>query len=148
MPEQDRLETLRSVNVKMTGAMISKLRKNDVNRSRMVRRIISAILHEREKGNDAPFDYAVQAASRSSAKTCKMIQADAIDWRKAIVWIPSALHDEIVAVLRGHDLRPADFIRGAAIGYTGEDPTAELVTTGQELWRGEIEEDRAAGESD
>lgn len=147
MPDQETAETLRSVNVKMTSPMIRALKDFDANRSRAVRRVIAAILHEYDHGNPEPFEAAVAAAMRSSAKTQKMTGVASIGWRKAIAWIPDRMNDRICEVICGYDLRPADFMRGAVIGFTGEDPTADIVIEGHELWNSDLQEqtDQAEG---
>ena len=148
MPDQGRPEALRSVNVKMTDAMIRNLNTRDPNRSRIARLVLAAILQELQDGNDAPFNDAVAAAQRSSAKTQKMTKAAEVAWRKAIVWVPERMHVEINNMARGHGLRPADFIRGAMIGFTGEDPTENIVIEGHELWSSDVEEEvTAAGDN-
>lgn len=141
MPDQGKPEALRSVNVKMTDAMIASLNKHDPNRSRISRLVLAAILQESRDGNDEPFNVAVAAAQRSSAKTQKMTQAAEVAWRKAIVWVPERMHIEIHNAARNHGLRPADFIRGALIGFTGEDPTKDIVVEGHELWSSDVEEE-------
>ncbi|MBW3243580.1 hypothetical protein KUV57_12980 [Epibacterium sp. DP7N7-1] len=147
MPDQAKPEALRSVNVKMTDAMIASLKKHDTNRSRVTRLVLAAILQEFHDGNDEAFNEALAAAHRSSAKTQKMTQRDDVIWCKAIVWVPERMHIEIHNAARNYDLRPADFIRGALIGFTGEDPTKDIVVEGHELWLSDVEEEVNKAES-
>ncbi len=120
---------LRSVNVKMTREMILELEKisGQNSRSAMVRMILAAILEAYNNGEYTPFDAAVLAGQRSASRVHKKIVGPKPYWDKVIIWLPEQMHDEIAAYIAGSGLRPADFIRGAVIGYTDIDPMKGLL---------------------
>lgn len=134
MSTRGEAEKLRSVNVKMTDAMSDELTRKNPNRSKLVRVVLAAILKAHAEGQHDAFEAAVEAAQRSSARVQKLTGTTGIAWRKVIVWIPERMHQEIVAEMRSLNLRPADFIRGAIIGFTGVDPTEGIIGDGRELW--------------
>ncbi|MCW3782599.1 hypothetical protein [Defluviimonas salinarum] len=131
-------EKMRSVNVKMTDAMIKKIEARGPNRSETIRHVLAAILAARRDGVPAPFESAIEAAIRSSSRTLRLTMTSNVDWRKAIVWLPERMHREIEKECRDLDVRPADFIRGAIIGATGDDPARDIIKEGHEIWSSQV----------
>lgn len=140
-----RSEDMHPVSVKMTAEMIDELGRIEpdiANRSEVVRILMSGILSARRDGELQPFEMALSAGLRSSARTQKLTQAPKIAWQKVIIWIPLRMHGEIQRIVRDHDLRPADLIRGALIGFTECDPARDVLSEGYELWTSELETDK------
>ena len=134
-------DKLRSVNVKMTADMIRAMDREEPNRSALARRICAAILSALEAGAIAPLEEAINAALRSSSRVQKMTRTTGVVWLKAIIWIPQRMHDRLAREAESYGIRPADFIRGAIIGYTGVDPVPDIVTEGHELWSSEAQDE-------
>ena len=139
-----RTEDMHPVSVKMTAEMIERLEDIEPeidNRSEVIRILMSGILSARRTGNVESFEMALDAGLRSSARTQRMTQSPKIAWQKVIIWIPMRMHGEIVRIVQDHDLRPADLIRGAVIGFTECDPAKDILTEGHELWSSALETD-------
>jgi hypothetical protein len=115
---------LRSVNVKMTSDMILELDRisGKESRSSMVRTILAAIIEAYEYGRDDAFLAAVKAGQQSASRVQKKIRGSKPIWDKVIIWVPELMHEEISRNIEGTNIRPADFIRGAVMGFTGINP--------------------------
>lgn len=120
-------EKMKSVNVVLTRAMIEAIDKVDPsNRSRVVRRVLAAILAAQDDGHPGPFRSATNFALRSSAKNRRTWAEYGLTWEKSIIWIPERMHDRLDRLLEDVGMRVADFIRGSMIGYTQIDPIADI----------------------
>jgi hypothetical protein len=110
------IEKMKSVNVLVTDVILSKLdARSGTSRSHKARRILAAIIAALDDGVEAPFLEALSLSHRSTAKARRRIGLDEADWRKAIIWVPEAMHLRIESICFGEGLRVADFIRGALI---------------------------------
>ncbi|WP_411840080.1 hypothetical protein [Paracoccus sp. ME4] len=137
---------MKSVNVKMTDEMIRAVDALNANRSKVVRLICAAILKTFDEGQRGPMEQAVNAAQSSSMRAQRMTRADGPAWRKAIVWIPEDMHLRLIREMDAFDIRPADFIRGAIIGYTGINPSPAIDgEDASRIWESETVETERAG---
>ena len=115
---------LRSVNVKMTSDMILELDRlsGSESRSGMVRTILAAVIKAFNLGQEQAYLAAIRAGQESSSRVHKKIRGSKPIWDKVIIWVPDAMHDEISTIIDGTNIRPADFIRGAVMGFTDINP--------------------------
>ena len=99
------------------------------NRSHGVRIIVQAILGEFRAGNSEAFRYASRLAILSIPKARLKMDTPAPesrDWSRTTAWISRADAELIESNISKYDLKLSDWLRGAILGATGEEPTCPV----------------------
>lgn len=133
MPEQE--DIMKHLLVTKTGLYLLKTLGRG-NRSQGLRMIVSAILEQHRNGDTEAFDYATDLARRSPLAIRREIErcAGKKIWIRSTGWIPLEQFSYIEAHLRNSDLQGSDWLRGAVLGATQEDPNTMVSREGREAW--------------
>ncbi|MFG6082180.1 hypothetical protein ACEUZ9_002823 [Paracoccus litorisediminis] len=135
------LQKMKSINVQLATPVIRQLdAMPHESRSEAIRVILAAILNAREDGNHAPLDLACTAARRSAAPVRRILtDANLLQWKKTIVWIPEAMLEVLEEIEGETRLRVADLIRGAVLGMFSVDASALISAEGHEAWMAAVQ---------
>lgn len=106
------------------------------NRSQGLRMIVSAIMQKYDEGDDRPFELAVDLAQRTPLQVRRAIDRGTgkTSWFRTTGWINARQIGLIERKISGRGIRSSDWLRGAVLGATQEDPNDMISKRGSEVW--------------
>lgn len=106
------------------------------NRSHGLRIIVTVIIQKYEEGDDTPFELAIDLAQRTPLQVRRAIDRGAgrKSWFRTTGWIPAHHINLIERNIAKRGIRSSDWLRGAVLGATQEDPAKMISDDGSELW--------------